>query len=175
MYIDKYVRPKNGDKILDIGCGPADILEYLPNVEYMGFDMNPRYIQFASQRYGNRGNFFCQKVNPDVLDNKMQFDIILAKNILHHLDDNESNNLFELAYKVLKPGGRLITYDPCYVTTQSSISKFIYSLDRGKFIRTAQEYLKIVSQIFSNVTISIEPEIGRFSATVIIMECKKYS
>jgi len=78
MYIDKYVKPKDGDKILDIGCGTADILEYLPNVEYLGFDMNNRYIQFALQKYGNRGKFFCKKVNLDVLDNKVLFDIIMA-------------------------------------------------------------------------------------------------
>ena len=171
MYIDKYVKPKDGDKILDIGWGTADILEYLPNVEYLGFDMNNRYIQFASQKYGNRGKFFCKKVNLDVLDNTVQFDIIIAKNIVHHLDNNESNNLFELAYKLLKPDGRLITSDPCYVPNQSIIAKFIFSLDRGKFIRTAQEYTNIASQVFSNVTISIVPDIGHISATSIIMEC----
>lgn len=39
MFIDTYVRPKSGDKLLDIGCGPADILNFLPDVEYYGFDI----------------------------------------------------------------------------------------------------------------------------------------
>lgn len=41
---------KAGDKILDIGCGPADILEYLPEtIEYIGFDSNKDYINVAKK------------------------------------------------------------------------------------------------------------------------------
>ena len=174
MYVNKYVQPRDGDKILDIGCGSADILDYLPNVQYLGFDMNPQYIRYASQKYGTRGKFFCEMVTADVIEDIEQFDIILAKNILHHLDNTESNNLCELAYKVLKPEGRLITYDPCYVPGLSRLSKFIYSLDRGKFIRFSQEYSNIVTNVFSNVTTSIESDIGRInSSSAIIMVCKK--
>ncbi|HMP52580.1 MAG TPA: hypothetical protein PKD05_13595, partial [Candidatus Melainabacteria bacterium] len=56
-YVEKYIKPFPGCKILDIGCGPADILEYLPDDigEYSGFDLNQEYVNFASRRWGDRG------------------------------------------------------------------------------------------------------------------------
>ena len=34
-------------KILDIGCGPAEILDYIPECEYYGYDIDKRAINFA--------------------------------------------------------------------------------------------------------------------------------
>jgi hypothetical protein len=36
--IDRYVQPRARDRIVDIGCGPADILEHLPDVHYFGIE-----------------------------------------------------------------------------------------------------------------------------------------
>src|SRR5688572_9580871 len=35
-FVQQYVRPENGDEILDIGCGPADVFEFMPQVRYTG-------------------------------------------------------------------------------------------------------------------------------------------
>jgi hypothetical protein len=45
-----------------IGCGPADILDFLPAIDYIGFDANPKYIQEARKRYKDRGTFLCELV-----------------------------------------------------------------------------------------------------------------
>ena len=55
--VHEHVRPVSGCRILDVGCGTARILDYLPNVEYHGFDLSQRYIDDATQRYGARGHF----------------------------------------------------------------------------------------------------------------------
>jgi hypothetical protein len=31
-FVERYIRPEECDKILKIGCGPADILSHLPRV-----------------------------------------------------------------------------------------------------------------------------------------------
>jgi len=46
-----------GDKVIDIGCGSAEVLRYLPDVDYIGIDINPDYIAFARRTYGNKGTF----------------------------------------------------------------------------------------------------------------------
>src|SRR4029077_21123504 len=55
--IQNHVRAGPGDKVIDIGCGSAQVLHYLPAVDYIGFDMNPDYIAFASRTYGSKGTF----------------------------------------------------------------------------------------------------------------------
>ena len=70
-----YIRPYEGMKILDIGCGTGFILDYLPKqIEYVGIDYSSQYIDHARKTYGERGVFIQGDVS-DVVDNSMgQFD-----------------------------------------------------------------------------------------------------
>ena len=48
--------------ILDIGCGPAKILESLPEVKYYGYDINRNHINYAKKKYNSKKNIFsCKK------------------------------------------------------------------------------------------------------------------
>ena len=172
-FVDTYVRPSEGCRILDIGCGPGDILNYLPPVEYYGFDSDPHYIESAKKRFGSRGNFFCRMVSRDAFSGEANIDIILAMGILHHLDDNEAGQLFELAHHLLKPGGRLITYDGCYTPDQSRAQKFFLDIDRGKFVRNKGEYTLLAQQQFPGVTTTVRPDLLNIPYNIIIMECRK--
>ena len=171
IYAKEYVRPKVNDKILDIGCGPADILRYLPSVEYLGFDMSQKYINSARKRFGNRGTFLCKKVSREAIDRISSFDIVLAYGIIHHLNDDEALQLFELSRSVLKPGGRLVTLDGCYVDEQSPVARYILSKDRGQYVRTKEGYLNLASKIFSDIKVNIRNDLLRIPYTIIIMEC----
>ena len=55
--VEEIIRIEPGLRIVDIGCGPADILEYLPGVDYVGFDHSESYIASARSRFGERGRF----------------------------------------------------------------------------------------------------------------------
>ena len=78
-FVDDYIQPFPGCKILDIGCGTARILDYLPvDVDYHGFDLSQRYIRSASQRYGERGKFTCSVVDKIAVERLPRFDIVLA-------------------------------------------------------------------------------------------------
>jgi cyclopropane fatty-acyl-phospholipid synthase-like methyltransferase len=172
-FVDQYIRPKKGDKVLDIGCGTGDILYFLPDVDYYGFDLDSSYIEMAKKRFGKRGKFFCKMVSRDAVQGAEEFDLITAMGILHHLNDDEAHQLFELAYHLLKPGGRLITYDGCYVKDQFVATKFILWLDRGKFIRWEAEYKDLAKSIFKSVTTHIRHDLLNIPYTIIIIECKK--
>src|SRR6266446_6274626 len=56
-FIRDHVRAKDGDRVIDIGCGPAQILPWLPKVDYLGFDVNPAYIASARRKYRDKGTF----------------------------------------------------------------------------------------------------------------------
>ena len=173
--VKNYMRPSNRDRILDIGCGPADILSYLPPVEYIGFDASQKYIDTAKKRYGNRGKFICELVTSSTLQYQSYFDIVLAFGILHHLDDSEAEKLFDLAYTALKPGGKLVTIDPCYTENQSPFARWIISKDRGQNVRDQKGYLTLAYNLFPppHTLCNIRHNLLRIPYTHIIMECLK--
>ena len=41
-YVKTYIRPQPSQRIFDIGCGTDDMLNYLPPVDYIGFDISQR-------------------------------------------------------------------------------------------------------------------------------------
>lgn len=174
ILVNDYIKPFSGAKILDIGCGPADILDYLPkDIHYTGFDMNPNYIEHAKRKYGDRADFFCNKVaevNPDL---EKKYDIVLATSVLHHLNEEEATNLFKIAYYGLKDTGYLITLDNVFIPDQPLIAKFLISKDRGQHVRTPEEYSRLAKKVFPNVKYDIRPDLLRVPYTLIIYTCKK--
>lgn len=175
ILVNQYVRPVAGNRILDIGCGPGNILDHLPQVDYYGFDFSPSYIESAIARYGHRGQFFCQRVSEAqvFLEQPESFDIVLAIGVLHHLDDAEAIQLFEIARRALKNGGRLVTYDGCYVEGQSRAAKYLLSKDRGQYVRDKKGYAGLAESRFDKVIVSIRDDLLNIPYTHIIMECVK--
>jgi 2-polyprenyl-3-methyl-5-hydroxy-6-metoxy-1,4-benzoquinol methylase len=174
-YVDEFVAPKPGVKILDIGCGPGTILKYLPGkLEYVGFDINPNYIAQAQATYGKRGNFFCQRVSDTIIEQKEYYDIVLASSVLHHLNDDEAMILFRIAYKALMPGGYLLTCDPVFIKGQHWLAKIFISMDRGLFVRTPDRYLFLANGLFSRVESRILHDMLWIPYTLFIMKCIKF-
>ena len=117
-FVAKYVSTHNVKSFLDIGCGPAEILTFLPELEYHGFDISESYIQNAKDRYGDRGIFNAQYLTNDSLKNLPSFDVALMFGVLHHLDDETFKDMIQLSKNALRKGGRLLTIDPAFATKQ---------------------------------------------------------
>jgi SAM-dependent methyltransferase len=171
IYIERHIKPRKGDRILDIGCGPADILDSLPQVDYHGFDLSEEYIASARQRFGSRGHFHVEKVNIDLLKKYAGFDLVLATGVLHHLNDAEATDLFRVAKAALKPTGRLITLDGCFAEGQSRVARHLLSRDRGKYVRNQAGYVELAKTVFGNVRPFLTTELLRIPYTHIILEC----
>lgn len=174
MYIDRFIKPLPGIRMLDIGCGPATILNFLPfDVNYFGYDINPFYIAYAKKKYGHRGTFHNQRVSEMILDHSEPFDVVLADGLLHHLNDTEAFDLFRIAKKTLKPDGFMVTVDPAIVDNQKLIDKLITSTDRGQHIRYPEGYKIIAESTFSVVEEYVVRKIGIFSLTGCLLKCRK--
>ena len=173
LYIDRYIRPQKGDRVLDIGCGPGDILGALPEVEYHGFDLSADYIESARKIFGSRGQFHVEKVSVDLIKKYAGFDLVLATGVLHHLSDAEAVDLFRVAHAALKPGGRLVTLDGCFKTGQSLIARQMLRNDRGKHVREEPAYLSLARQVFSETTPFVTTDLLRVPYTHLIMECRR--
>jgi len=101
------------------------------------------------------------------------FDIVIAKGLVHHLDDVEARKLFAVGCEALKPGGRLVTFDGCFVPGQSRIARCLLSLDRGKYVRTEPEYLALARESFDTVISHVRHNLTRIPYTLQIMECTR--
>lgn len=134
------LKTKIGDKVLDVGCGPATLRPFLGDVEYLGMDMNPKHIEKATETYGDMGTFICGNAVTDIENAPGPYDIIICIGLLHHLDDDEAVELLSSLSARLAPTGRIVTYDPVYVEKQNFIAKKLNDLDSGQNIRTPEGY-----------------------------------
>ena len=166
------IRPYPCMKMLDIGCGPADILFYLPDIEYWGVDISAPYIERAKKNHPNRGHFYCKELTDKDLEGLPQFDVVLAIGVLHHLDDSIAREVAGLACKALAAGGRFITIDPCLDKSQNIISEFLVRHDRGQNVRTKIKYQELVTGLFSKLEINVRHQTW-IPYTHCIMECTK--
>jgi len=145
-----------GTRVLDIGCGTANILAHLPaDVDYHGYDLNPDYVATARERYGTRGTFEVRAVSPEAVAGSQQFDVVLSIGVLHHLDDDEARTVFASAAKLLRPGGRIVTCDGAYVPGQNPIARLLLSLDRGRHVREPDDYVSLARPYFSEVNVTM--------------------
>ncbi len=172
-FVDEFIKPGNNDKILDIGCGTGVLLEYMPNVDYVGYDLNPQYILSAKETFGDRAEFHTGNIEDLKLSNEKKFDIVLAVGVMHHLDDETEKNLLKIAHSVLKKGSRLITIDPVFVENQHYFARFLINNDRGLNVRFEHEALKLYQPFFPNVKSVIRHDLLRVPYSHLIMEATR--
>lgn len=151
VLLNEYIQPFPNCTVLDVGCGPATILEHLPDVKYFGLDHNPKYIAAASEKYGTKGTFICADVGQLSEYGLMTFDRIFILGVMHHLNDESLAKLVSGLKKRLNIGGMLITFDPAFEEKQNPIAKFLAKSDRGKHVRTKEKYLEFLSFEFNVV------------------------
>ncbi len=176
MCIERFLAPVNGKKILDIGCGCADILALLPrDVDYVGFDMSPAYIAYARKRFGHRARFFNRRVSDIDLQNLGLFDIVIADGLLHHLNDAEARDLFRIGFCALHDSGFMFTADPTLVENQDFISRRISLMDRGRHVRSPNAYQKIAKLVFPSLEVHVINNVSNRPQTGCILKCYKLS
>lgn len=146
--VDKYIQPTPGCSVLDVGCGPAAILDLLHDVKYIGLDHNPNYIATATKKYGSKGTFICAGVDQLNDYGLKTFDRIIILGVMHHLDDAQLTQLMMSLTDRLNHGGVLITFDVAFEDKQNLIAKLLAKNDRGKFVRTKEQYLKFIEMSF---------------------------
>ena len=172
IFVAQWIKPFSGMKILDVGCGPADILAYLPEVVYHGFDISDAYIAQATKRFGSRGQFHCRQLQATDLSTLPQFDLILALGLLHHLDDPDALGVLRLGHEALSPGGRMLTIDPCLDPTQNVVARFLVRNDRGQNVRRKEGYQELADAVYASTHVDVRHQ-SWIPYTHCFMECQK--
>lgn len=175
LLVERYIRPRAGDRVVDIGCGPGAMLDYLGNVDYTGIDADEGYIADARGRYGTRAAFIHGHAEEAAGRIAGKADIVLAIAVLHHLDDAQARALFRAAAAMLKADGRLITSDCVYLSPQNPIARFLIALDRGKSTRTREQYVTLAKGSFERVESHLHHDMLRVPYDHCVMVCSKPS
>ena len=175
-FIDDILCLRDGQKLVDVGCGLANILDRLPGVEYVGLDISDAYIQAARAKIKTRGRAkFLSGSAEDWARDPLTYgaDLVLTNGVLHHVDDDDAKKILEFAHRVLKDNGRFIFYEPCYLIWQSGISAYFMSLDRGQNIRMEQRLKELANSIFPVVSTNIVTSVNRPGYVGLVGQCRK--
>jgi len=173
---DNVWKLRGGERVVDIGCGPGIMLDFLPNeVAYWGFDISETYITTARQRFGDKGEFLVGTAidflnhYPDLVNT---IDLINCLGLLHHVDDKDAINILEVAKCLLGPQGRMICVEPVFLARHSRISKWFISQDRGQNVRQEQAWKKLSSKVFHVFSTQIVTGLNNIPYAHIIIECR---
>jgi len=149
VFCAEYLQPRPAMRILDLGCGTAEVLAFLPQVDYLGVDLHPPYVQAAAARFGDRARSGDRArfrlADASTLEGEAErFDAVLLLGLLHHLDDLQAARAVAAAAALLAPGGRVLTLDGCRTEGQSRLSRALLRVDRGAHVRDRAGYLALL-------------------------------
>ena len=126
----------SGEKILDVGCGPASWLWKLGE-HPVGLDISFSF----SVNYHRHGEPAITGSALDLPFTNGSFDGVWSVGVLHHLPDGHVRQAVGEMQRVCKPGGAVIILDAVLPSSpwRRPVAQAIRKLDRGKYMRHEDE------------------------------------
>ncbi len=133
------------ERVLDIGCGTGEFSVFFNPDNYIGVDIEKKYIDYALKNY--KGKFMVVDANR-LPFNDGSFQKVVIVGVLHHLDDATSGRVLDEARRVLAPGGTFLLMEDVNRPENGFLTNLLHGLDNGKFIRTKAGYGKVLGSRF---------------------------
>lgn len=148
----KIANPKSGESILDAGCGygsvTREILKRSKDKKLYCFLADSNHTQLLraqeeltsiDSKHKSEVKFFID----NLIDTKFKentFDSVIAKMVIHEIPFKKQQQAIENAYRILKPGGKLIIWDMALdVNTQKFIQEIIRMKDKLAGFKTLEK------------------------------------
>jgi len=132
-------------RVLDVGCGPGTNTACFRDAEYVGIDVNPRYVAWARRRH--RREFVVADIRTYVFPEDRKFDFVLVNSFLHHVDEEEARRILGAVSRTLAPGGSAHILD-LVLPEERSLARWLARHDRGRYARRLEEWRGLFGSIF---------------------------
>ena len=169
--VREHVRPTPGARVLDLGCGPGELVTHLGEVDYIGVDVSEQYIAKAQHSFGDRAEF--RVGDATALDSDLRgFDLVLAFGLIHHLGDDAAGRVLAGARQALGPAGRFVGVDPVHAPDAPAAARLIVSWDRGGHVRSGAAYDRLAQHHFDEVRSRERRDLLRIPYAHWVLECR---
>jgi SAM-dependent methyltransferase len=144
-------------RVLDVGCGPGTNTHLFEHADYLGIEINPRYVQHALRKYNRR--FEVADVTTYEDETGVGYDFILVNSFLHHIEIEPTHQILDRLQRWLTPDGHIHLIE-LVVPGDRSIPQLLAKVDRGKYPRSIAEWRSIFERHFDLVVFEPYPVKG---------------
>ncbi len=130
-------------RVLDVACGPGTNAPAFAHADYVGVDLNERYVESARRRH--QGRFVAADALRWSTEATEQFDFILVNSFLHHLDDRSVRALLAKLCARLAPGGTLHILE-LVLPPSRGVARRLARADRGKYARPLDAWRRLFQE-----------------------------
>jgi SAM-dependent methyltransferase len=131
--VQRYLDRHPPRRVLDVGCGPGTNAARFGSAEYVGIDINEKYL--ALGRSSHRGTFLQADLATADLSHLGRFDVILVNSFLHHLPDEAVDAILSRLGALLTPDGRVHILE-LVRPEKHNMARLMAALDRGRYARS---------------------------------------
>jgi len=112
--VKQFFPPDRESDIVDLGCGCGALVLFLQQAGYrnvQGVETSPDQVEFARQL--GVSSVVSGDLVPFLRNSAAEvFDVVVAFDVIEHFYKDEVLEIMDQAYRVLRPGGRLIVHVP---------------------------------------------------------------
>ena len=146
--VERQLRERTVRRVLDVGCGTGTNARRFEGAEYVGLDINERYLRMARERYA--GLFVQADLTTADLTSLGTFDTILVNSFLHHIQDEDVRRILSRLTTLLAPEGRVHILE-LVLPPHLSLARLMARLDRGRYARPIESWRELFGAAFAPV------------------------
>ena len=136
-----------GEAVLDLGCGTGEYAPLFSAKRYVGLDLSPPYVRYASNRL--RAHTFLVGDGERLPFPDDRFHRVLVNGVIHHMDDGSADRLLGEVSRVVRPSGAVLIIEDVPSSAVNLAGRLMHAIDQGDHIRTANAYGELIGRHLS--------------------------